>query len=446
TANARPGAAVDLAGLDLGRMPKPVMAELVTRARALQPEQLRAEVARWRTIVVQRRTTTADLLSEVDQLLDSGASARTLATRIEGTIRRAGMDGAAKDWPDAAEAQKILTAARTGDPAKVRRAVAAAEKKLGLQRVGEQAGAVVRYDKAAMDPIGGAKIPADAHVVVVRPGYRMADGTVLSRPVVEEATAQEVRAVGLAPRLAEPPYDERYAQLGQSSVLRRTDTRPMGGGEARVDQWTMADGQQIVYKDYGAKGIMTAADARRAVDAETLAARVADAVGLPSAAARQAGEKSLYMEFIEGPSGATRVPWGGQIPADILESDDGKLMGLLDMLIGERDRHADNWIIRASDGRLVPIDMGSAFLPGTGPGNIASRFAENLFVTNDPVRLFPTWKATNDLSKADLAIIRGRLEALKPEFVAAGHLPWYNAMMVRLREIEKRASGTGTIL
>jgi hypothetical protein len=56
-----------------------------------------------------------------------------------------------------------------------------------------------------MSPIGG-KIPTDAPVVVVRPGYRMADGTVLSKPVVEEATAEEAAAArrAAAGRMPEP--------------------------------------------------------------------------------------------------------------------------------------------------------------------------------------------------------------------------------------------------
>jgi hypothetical protein len=46
------------------------------------------------------------------------------------------------------------------------------------------------------------------------------------------------------------------------------------------------------------------------------------------------------------------------------------------------------------------------------------------------------------MSPADMAIIRGRLEALRPEFVRLGRQDWFTEMMKRLDILQAAAKGT----
>jgi hypothetical protein len=46
------------------------------------------------------------------------------------------------------------------------------------------------------------------------------------------------------------------------------------------------------------------------------------------------------------------------------------------------------------------------------------------------------------VSLQDLAVVRSRLTALRPEFESLDRIDWYEQMMSRLGEVEKRATGT----
>jgi hypothetical protein len=186
-------AAPAAARLDLAGVPKPTLAAWAQRARDLPPADLAEEVGRWRLAVVDRRRAVAEALAEADELLDNGASAAALGQRARARLRR--IEELIRGWPDEAPIRALVTAMSAGNQAAIRRAIAAARRKLGLRQVGTDAGSIARFDRTTMSPIAGAKIADGASVRVVRPGYEVDVGgqrIVLSRPVVEEVPGRDI--------------------------------------------------------------------------------------------------------------------------------------------------------------------------------------------------------------------------------------------------------------
>jgi hypothetical protein len=114
-------------------------------------------------------------------------------------------------------------------------------------------------------------------------------------------------------------------------------------------------------------------------------------------------------------------------------------MGIADLLMFNVDRNPGNWI-QLPGGRLAGIDHGNAFYGG-GTHSLESsasffrgEFAE--FATNP---MEGTLLDTIDFGPVDLGAIRERVSALRPEFERLGRMSWFDGMMDRMGELEKRA-------
>ena len=146
--------------------------------------------------------------------------------------------------------------------------------------------------------------------------------------------------------------------------------------------------------------------------------------------------------------------------------DDERLLGLLDLIVFNEDRHGGNWVVTqvgdepSMDDRISGIDNGHAFhdqvdlegweqirksfgqqaawpftlgwfsLPFQGPvlpGTSGYRSPEGV---------------PNDMSPHDMMLIRRSLEEIKPEFVRLGRESWWDAMMTRFTILEAQAQGT----
>lgn len=191
---------LETAGIDLplAGVPKPTLARWVDEIRTSKAP-IAESVGRFRQVVIDRRRAVAEALAEADELLANGASAATLGARGRAALVK--VEKAITGWPDEAPLRALVTAMATGNPASVRRAIKAAQTKLGLRQIGDDAGKLSRFDRATMKPIGGT-IPDGAQVVVVRPGYEIEIGgqrVVLSKPVVEVASPIEA-----LPRVSRP--------------------------------------------------------------------------------------------------------------------------------------------------------------------------------------------------------------------------------------------------
>jgi hypothetical protein len=248
-----------------------------------------------------------------------------------------------------------------------------------------------------------------------------------------------VSAIVEAPPLSRAPlaYQARQAQLREAAgrPVLSDKSRRMSGESAYVTRVEHEGGPPTVTKDYSRQN-ETLAQGKRSADAEELGALVDDAVGLRAPAVIRTGPRSIEESFLEGRSGEELTPWPHAITDELIGSDDGRLIGLSDILVGESDRNAGNFI-RLADGRLASIDRGGAFQTPKLAG-AQSPFAQHFAPEGK-------WSKSIDIAPADLEVIRARLEALRPEFERLGRATWYRQAMARLVDVEKRTDPNAAI-
>lgn len=227
------------------------------------------------------------------------------------------------------------------------------------------------------------------------------------------------------------PYDERLTALDQS-IRSGIDGQKLLGQGAMGDtrKVALSDGSEAVYKRAKAGWGMNWGT-KEQTDAETLAAMVAAATGTLSPAVLRASDTEVYQEVAPGVMAIQRG-WVGP-PEDLRDSPEGLRMGLLDVLIGNQDRHAGNWMVDGQD--MYAIDHGLAFQPGATARE--SPFAQRLLDANG--NALPQ----NDLSPDDVDLVRVRLERMRPQFRELGRGDWFNSMMERLDDISRGAAGKG---
>ncbi len=392
--------------------------------------------------LIEQSSATARVLAEVDELLAKKASAATIREALDDALAAPGQLFAGADL-------EVLSALRAvaSDAVKLRATVTRLGGKAKIKPV-SKAGAKVTYDPATMEGVGGIDIPDGTRVTVVRRGstVTLPDGTVMQ---LEKARVTPVTAP--AKKAAPPPEGP---SVGSSSYrrakadLREVSARPILGDPVRqegdsafVFVETHTGDAKLVTKDFTRAETelgQPSGHAVRDADSEELGALVGDAVGLRSPAVVRTGPTSIQMEFIDGLVGGgsmrQRDALGLRAFEDYEDTDDGRLIGLLDLITGNSDRGSGNWIVRPEDGRIVSIDMGTAFDPATFAGGNEGNFAYHFAFDG-------RWKP-NDMDPRDMAAIRARLEALKPEFDRLGRDAWYRQMMSRFEQIEKRARGT----
>lgn len=251
--------------------------------------------------------------------------------------------------------------------------------------------------------------------------------------------------------LPEPPPLSRapLAIQRRQDELRAAAARPVladksrrqSGQNAYTTQVEHEGGPPTITKDFSRLGEGPAASKRRA-DAEELGALVSEASGIRAPAVIRTGPQSVEMELIEGTSGEDYAAWPRRTRDGLTKTDDGRLLGLADVLMGNADRNAGNFI-RATDGHLVAIDHEGAFGSSKLVG-ATDQFGGDL-IGRDVFMPATKWPKVIDINPADLAVIRARLEALRPEFERLGRATWHRQVMARLVEVEKRADPNAAI-
>lgn len=231
--------------------------------------------------------------------------------------------------------------------------------------------------------------------------------------------------------------DVTQAQVLRPPAGQPSSARPLGDGSmADTELLTYPDGTRLVRKRNGAKAEACGADPVELTDAEELAPHVLAAVGLPYAAVHRTAPNEVLMEYVDGRSG-TELTGGRHLPDSYSDSPDGRLLGLVDHVISNRDRNPDNWI-QTDDGRLIGIDHGDAFDAGSFTTSPFGRF---LYDPNARTTLRP-----NEFTPADMDHIGRRLAELRPEFEKRGRPDWHDSMMRRHHDLARHATGTTDLI
>lgn len=276
---------------------------------------------------------------------------------------------------------------------------------------------------------------------------------------------------GLADALQELGIADRRELLHRAQSSGERDRSQLRGGEAaQTELVTFNDGTRAVHKRTHDSD---AGSGREQADREELASLAAAAVGVKAPAVVRAGDDDVYMEYVDGDIGSTIdlgdgtehniIPvtdtWSAEyfgLPADfigyavvdaegpighstdldeaqrILDAASRSLdetlrptafqqisaMEVFDDLIGNDDRHSGNWIVTPA-GDVYGIDHGLAWGP-THP--------------SEPDR--------NPFTPADMARIRKRMAALRPEFDRLGRGDWLDYTLERIDALEPTASGS----
>jgi hypothetical protein len=276
--------------------------------------------------------------------------------------------------------------------------------------------------------IGDLRALAKERGITVPAGTRKAD---LVR-MLDEGAAPVPTPVGSAALPARVVAARaELARVVEGPVVR--ESYSVGGAGAKNRRTGYAGGD-VIEKDY-TRG--TKAAGVRDADAEELGALVMDALDVPTQTVLRAGPQRVLVSVLEGEHpGDIGSLAPGAARRELADTDGGRLLGLGDVLIGNSDRRR-NWV-RLPDGRPASYDLGGAF---RAPKLAAAADPEGLFAHHFATATGKAW-APNDMAPADLALIRTRLEALRPEFERLKRGTWFNQMMARLVEVEKRATGT----
>jgi hypothetical protein len=253
--------------------------------------------------------------------------------------------------------------------------------------------------------------------------------------------------------LIRPPRPSAGESLGS-----RIDR--LGGTAARVaitkgdsgglkEKLTLSDGTEVFSKAFSPDE----RNAAQCTDAEELAAKVAQALDAPIPQAhRRDGELRVFTEWVEGTALTTarRRRDGDARAEEMLAGRPAQRLGLVDILTANSDRHEANMVV-TKDGGLVGIDQGQAWNgarwlvrePNWAEGRImqfmqgpgSRHFGGQSFLELGP----------NPLTRADVATIRERLTALRPDFERRGRGEWLDASLIALNLLERHATGTRSI-
>ncbi|MFI6485165.1 phage minor capsid protein [Nonomuraea sp. NPDC050663] len=244
-------------------------------------------------------------------------------------------------------------------------------------------------------------------------------------------------------RLGEVSAIKTNVDSGEAS--RRNIAKGIQGVKAKVQFVNGTEGfhKQMATDDRGKK-----TSGRRDTDAEQLSSLLGRAIGAPVPRVYRTGEAEYYTDWVEGDTAAEYTgPDPDGVSERLIASREGLLLGLLDVLTANTDRHLNNWMI-GKNGELAGIDHGLAWEGGFGDDplplshlNPSGPFASQLFSW----RTFEL-KNTNRFTPEDIAVLRTRLEALRPDFALLGREQWLDYSLHWLNQVGRRATGTTSIV
>lgn len=220
------------------------------------------------------------------------------------------------------------------------------------------------------------------------------------------------------------------------------------GASAETELVTLRGGKKVVQKT----------SSTQEIGAEQVGSMYGRAVGLKPPRVYRTEPGSLYMDYIDDSRTSSewrarasagtdddRKAWGKRFD-DALNSDDGKRMGLLDVMMNNNDRNPGNWMLAKNGMRLTPLDHGFA-APGIDPRGAvrvrihsSSPFAEKHLLENG------RWK-DNDFTPDDIEELRLRLLDLQPDLDHIGEGDkWLRYANAVLDKVAAKAKGTRNLI
>jgi hypothetical protein len=243
---------------------------------------------------------------------------------------------------------------------------------------------------------------------------------------------------------------EAKLQDAMKSGIKTDKTPDVEGVQSNTHILTFNDGSKWVRKDLG-NSPMSSENIEFNIDKEVLASKVSTALGAGAPEVIKMGPSEIYMPFVNGHAAAAATQPGGEAWqsaedddkyfSKLINSPEGQKIGLLDMLIGESDRHYGNVMI-TSGGKPVPIDHNDSWGMVNADGSLAysSPFAAQL---EQKVKA-----GKSPFSAADISAAEGRIKALKPEFDKVHEADFgmsgnqlYDLTMKRIAKLKKQIGG-----
>jgi len=190
-----------------------------------------------------------------------------------------------------------------------------------------------------------------------------------------------------------------------------------GGVQAETSIVHFKDGTKAVRKVFGPGKDGNGNDKSSLCDAEFLAAQVAEAIG-----------GTGCPPVVRGRGKTDYMGWAGDdaqmaIYGPALDKSNARVprIGLLDIVIGNTDRHVKNYMVNP-DGSPVPIDNSSSF--GMQGGGWKGPFRKELEQMVSEGR--------SPFTTSELDDIHQRIESLRPQFVSTGRKRWLDETLRRL--------------
>jgi len=240
--------------------------------------------------------------------------------------------------------------------------------------------------------------------------------------------------------------------LGRSIASGVASSKTLSGGAVGdVRLVTFGDGSKAIQKI--AKADFAGSSQTDLTDGEVLAGRLGRAIGAPVPEVVHTRQYEIFMEYVPAakPGMAVLNRYTDLVERagkweEFVDSRDGRLLGVLDLVTANADRHAGNWLVR-KDGTITGIDHGLVWSKRlTGAPDVRSSnpefdspFAGRFFGDNFSERR--GWQP-NDLSPADVLWMRRQAEGLREEFDRRGRGDWLDFTLTRIDQLGEYARGT----
>lgn len=259
--------------------------------------------------------------------------------------------------------------------------------------------------------------------------------------VKQAQPANEGRRVSVASQSLSA--DEKIKAGIRSGI--KEEQKLSGGVQGQVHLITFNDGSQairkVAHKEFGLRS------PERLTENEALASLVGRTIGAPVPFVLQTGPTEVFMEFVDnaqiGMKYLGRKKAKDEMLKALVDSPEGRRLGVFDLLISNTDRHVGNWMVK--DGKLVGIDHAIAW----PIGSMQNELKLGVRVASGRNGPFGDYFQTanhlnvNDLTHEDIRWIRDKIETIRDAITKVDFgQERFNFMLYKLKQLEEFADGS----